>query len=293
MKKYLGILTLLLFLSQSAAWALNPSRTYKQRPEKYNMEYKAFQVPTNDKKAKLNAWYFPATVKKDKKKRTSKLILISHNGEGNMGDYLRRVDQFTSIGYNVVTYDYRGYGESSDFEIDNNQYIYAEFTNDVSSMIAYCSEKYADSDLNIYGWGVGAGLSLGVGFHKKEVKTIIADTPFLSMEDLETRFESCEKPLTIPNNYPSQYEPIVALSKEPTTAKNINFICEDEGLKETGGQYCGDTDHFRTVTTLTNKLKALSQDIRAEVTVMKNSDKKANDGDIEIKTISKFLEKSK
>lgn len=39
----------------------------------------------------------------------------------------------------------------------------------------------------MYGWGVAAGLALGVGYNRNEIKSIIADTPFLSMEDLEER----------------------------------------------------------------------------------------------------------
>ena len=101
-------------LSATAAFALNPSREYKQLPDKYNMIYEEEDVTTSDG-ATLKAWYFPSTGPK-----TTQLILMCHNGEGNMADYLRKVDQFRTNGYNVVIFDYRGYGKSSDFAIDNN-----------------------------------------------------------------------------------------------------------------------------------------------------------------------------
>ena len=166
-----------MLVTASTAFALNPSRTYKQLPDKYNMEYTAHTVTTSDG-AKLKAWHIPS------KTKSTKLILISHNGEGNMANYLRRVDQFTSIGYNVVVYDYRGFGQSSDFKIANNMYIYPHFQKDFEAMVDFCRKKYASS-FDVYGWGVGAGLSLGVGWNRAEVRAIIADTPFLSMEDLE------------------------------------------------------------------------------------------------------------
>jgi pimeloyl-ACP methyl ester carboxylesterase len=204
-----------LLFSASSAFALNPSRTYKQLPDKYNMKYEAHDVKTEDG-ATLKAWYFPANT------TTTRLVLISHNGEGNMADYLRRVDQFTSIGYNVVTYDYRGFGESSEFEIDNNMYIYPHFQDDMKAMIDFCRMQFVQT-FHMYGWGIGAGLSLGIGWNRREVKAIIADTPFLSMEDLEDRFSSWDEPMEVPfAGYDKKFEPIYSVDNDPAVIKN-NF----------------------------------------------------------------------
>lgn len=195
--------------------ALNPSREYKQLPDKFNMRYEEHSVTTVDG-ATLNAWYFPANV------TTTRLVLISHNGEGNMADYLRKVDQFTSIGYNVVTYDYRGFGKSSDFAIDNNMYIYPHFQDDVKAMIDFCRKQFVQS-FHMYGWGIGAGLSVGIGYSRSEVKKIIADTPFLSMEDLEKRFSKWDEPMEVPfAGYDKKHEPIYSLDLEPAVLKNVS-----------------------------------------------------------------------
>lgn len=214
-RKYAFFLLIALLFTSSATYALNPSRTYKQLPDKYNMEYTAHDVKTADG-AVLKAWYFPGNEK------TTRLILISHNGEGNMADYLRRVDQFTSIGYNVVTYDYRGFGESSEFEIDNNMYLYPHFQDDMKAMIDFCRQQFVQT-FHLYGWGIGAGLSLGIGWNRNEIKAIIADTPFLSMEDLENRFEAWDNPMEVPfAGYDKKHEPIYSLDIEPATLKNTS-----------------------------------------------------------------------
>ncbi len=197
--------------------ALNPSRTYKQLPDKYNLSYEAHKVKTEDG-VELNAWFFPA------KTKTTQLILISHNGEGNMADYLRRVDQFVSLGYNVITYDYRGFGESAEFEIDNNMYIYPHFQDDLTAMIDFCRQQYVQN-FHLYGWGIGAGLSLGIGYNRAEVRKIIADTPFLSMEDLENRFEDWDEPMEVPfAGYEKRYEPEFCVDAEPTGPKAVLLI---------------------------------------------------------------------
>lgn len=193
------------------AFALNPSRTYKQRPEKYNMKYTEFKAKTSDGEATINAWHFPA------KSKTTNLMIICHNGEGNMGDHLRRVDQFTSIGYNVVIFDYRGYGESSEFEIDNNMYIYPHFQDDLLSVMDHVKKNFV-ATFSVYGWGIGGGLALGVGYSSPGVKKVIADTPFFSMEDLETRFEDMDNPMEVPfAGYEKRFEPGYALDGPPAS----------------------------------------------------------------------------
>lgn len=206
--KHITIILLLLVTLQVSA--LNPSTTYKQRPDALNMIYEEHKVDVSDG-AKLVAWYFPC------KKKTNQLILVSHNGEGNMADYMSKVDMLLSAGYNVVIYDYRGFGESSEFEMDNNMYIYPHFQDDVKAMIDFCRIKYG-SGFYMYGWGIGAGLSLGIGYNRTEVKRIIADTPFLSMEDLEKRFSSWDTPMEVPfAGFDKKFEPFYTLDIAPPT----------------------------------------------------------------------------
>ncbi len=204
--KHITLILLSLFALNVSA--LNPSRTYKQLPDKLNMIYEEHKVDVSDG-AKLVAWYFP------NQKKSTKMILVSHNGEGNMADYLSNVDMLLSIGYNVLIYDYRGFGESSEFEMDKNMYIYPHFQDDVIAMIDFCRKQFAPT-FYMYGWGMGAGLSLGIGYNRPEVKRIIADTPFLSMEHLEMRFSSWDEPMEVPfAGYDKKYEPIYSLDLPP------------------------------------------------------------------------------
>lgn len=221
----LSAFILFLFAVSSAAFALNPSREYKQRPEKYNMKYEEVRVKTNDGAAELVVWDFPC-----KGKTTTALVLIARNGEGNMADDLRRVDQFLSD-YNVVIYDWRGFGESSEFEIDNNMYIYPHFQDDFMTMLDYCRKQHVQT-FHVYGYGIGAGLALGIGWNRPEVRKIIADTPFLSMEDLEGRFESWDEPMEVPfAGYEKQYEPTYALEKDPTkTMQGVKLIVSSNDI---------------------------------------------------------------
>lgn len=196
--------------------ALNPSRTYKQRPDRYNIKYKEIVIKSNDGKADIKLWYFPSVNESDK------LMIIAHNGEGNMANYLRRVDRFKRIGYSVVTFDYRGYGESSEFEINPDMYIYPQFTDDLISVMDYCKKNF-QATFDLYGWGIGAGLAAGVGCNRTDIKRIIADTPFLSLGDLEQRFNQQKQWKEVPERgYDPMFEPITSIKQ--ASGENLKGI---------------------------------------------------------------------
>ena len=79
----------------------------------------------------MNAWFFELP------KKSTNWVVISGSGDGNMGDYLEIVNSFISAGYNVCTYDYRGYGNSSDFTIDPDLFIYPQFITDLNAVLDY------------------------------------------------------------------------------------------------------------------------------------------------------------
>ncbi|MDG1331526.1 MAG: alpha/beta hydrolase [Crocinitomicaceae bacterium] len=251
------IALLLTLLVSGAANALNPSRTHKQLPDKYNMKYEAKKVKTNDGEAELNTWYFAA------KKKTTSLVLIAHNSEGNMADYLRRVDQLL-ISHNVVIFDYRGYGESSEFEIDNDMYIYPHFQDDLETMIDHCRKDHVQT-YNLYGWGIGGGLSIGIGYGRTDIKKIIADTPFLSMEDLEERFESWDDPMEVPfAGYDKANEALTAVTDAP--GKNLT------GVK----LIVGSNDIMFTTEDYKKLQKSSEKMIDKDIYVVENPDRKDN-----------------
>jgi pimeloyl-ACP methyl ester carboxylesterase len=256
MKKSLLFFALTFFVCSLNA--LNPSRTYKQRPEKFNMEYSETKVKTNDGSAELNVWDFPC-----KSRKTTELMLIAHNGEGNMGDYLRRVDQLTSE-FNVVIFDYRGFGESSEFEIDNNMFIYPHFQDDMETMFDYCRKQYV-ATFHVYGWGMGAGLALGIGFQRPETKSIIADSPFLSMEDLESRFEDWDEPMEVPfAGYLKSNEPMYSVENAP--GKNLQKV----------KLIIGSNDILYNVADMKDLYSKSKKLIDKEIYVVENPDRKDN-----------------
>jgi pimeloyl-ACP methyl ester carboxylesterase len=212
------IALLLVCCVQSMALSLNPSREYAVTPDKYGMNYKEEQVKTQDG-ASLNAWFF------ENAKKSPNWIVISGSGDGNMADNLEIVNAFLSAGYNVVTYDYRGYGKSSEFKIDPDLYIYPQFITDLNAVLDYLRKSRAITKFDLFGLNIGAGLSIGVGANRTETKKIIADGPWTSLEGMKSRIKSKSgKEPVMPFGFDKNHEPVYAFDKPKGGPKSLMVI---------------------------------------------------------------------
>jgi len=218
-EKFITALILTMFFtSVESAFALNPSRTYKVKPEKYGMQYKEEKIKTKDDMI-LNAWFFETT------KKTTNWLVISHSGDGNMADNIELCGQFLSAGLNVVMYDYRGYGESSDFTVDPDIFIYPQFITDLNTVLDYLRKSRAITKFDLFGIGIGGGLSLGVGANRPETKKIVADGPWTGLEIMKKKYkEKKDKDIIIPFGFDKNFEPIYAMDKPRNSIRGVMII---------------------------------------------------------------------
>jgi pimeloyl-ACP methyl ester carboxylesterase len=209
-----SIILLSFLLSYSTLWALSPKKKYDHTPHDLHMVYEKLTIPTNDGFS-LNAWYFPSSL-------GDQLMIISHDGVGNMGDYLERVRILVQYGFSVITYDYRGYGKSSPFKIDPYSYIYKEFYTDFDAVYNFCNVKF-HHELIAYGWGIGGGISVSRGYLKDDISGIIADEPFVDFTKLTQQFKKISSIMTLPMDVKNvDYNTLDVVKKEP--GKNLRGI---------------------------------------------------------------------
>ncbi|MBK5284368.1 MAG: alpha/beta hydrolase [Bacteroidia bacterium] len=218
-EKFIIVLVVTMFItSVESSFALNPSRTYKVKPEKYGMQYKEEKIKTKDDMI-LNTWFFETT------KKTTNWLVISHSGDGNMADNIELCGQFLSAGLNVVMYDYRGYGESSEFTIDPDIFIYPQFITDLNTVLDYLRKSRAITKFDLFGIGIGGGLSLGVGANRPETKKIVADGPWTGLEIMKKKYkEKKDKDIIIPFGFDKNFEPIYAMDKPRNSIRGVMII---------------------------------------------------------------------
>lgn len=199
-----------LLAASFSSFALNPSRQYAVIPSDFGLDYKEISIEATDG-IKLKSWIFsPSTPSR-------KYVVISDDGNGNMADNLEVVGQFLSLEYNVVTYDYRGYGKSDSFHINENFFIYAQFAKDLQGVLNYLKKTQSPGYCDLYGIGIGAGLSIGLGCTSTQVRRVIADGAYTSLEQAKKELkERRNKDVMLPLAYDKNLiEPQYALAEGP------------------------------------------------------------------------------
>ena len=207
----------------SSMWAsaLDPSLTYATTPADYGLNYEEVTFKTSDN-LNLKGWLFhPA-------EESYKMIILSDDGDGNMADLIEVATNFVSLGYNVLTYDYRGYGQSDAFNINPSFYIYAQFALDVNAAIDYVKKYHSKCrNVSLYGQGIGASLSLAIGATRcSEIFKIIADSPYSTLDDVQKAIKTAtgtevKLPLGFDKN---QLEPMYALEAKGASLAGILII---------------------------------------------------------------------
>ena len=97
------------------------------------LEHEALSIETKDGLS-LNVWHLPSS-------GPGAPIIISQSDAGNTGEWLCLGLYLQAYGLDVWMYDYRGFGESEDFPIVQNQLFHLEFTEDLAAVCDYVYSK--------------------------------------------------------------------------------------------------------------------------------------------------------
>ncbi len=208
---------------------LNAQKSYDITPADYGLTYDTIRIKTDDD-ASLFGWHlYPSTEKNDKSFKKS--VIISHDGNKNMAEGLEQAGKFLGLGFHVFMYDYRGYGKSSDFNVSSKFFIYQQFATDLTAVIEYVKKYHALLSVDLYGWGMGGGLSLGVGANNLKVHRVIADNPYSTFETVQNRYEQKSgQRIMMPIGYNvTLLEPKMALEDKGEHLRAILLIIGEQG----------------------------------------------------------------
>ena len=189
------LLSLILFSLLKIGFALKPDTTYSLKPEIYGLMYKDYKVKTKDNYL-INVWFYPAQkalsndsmryyfnkkteirpfkLSNDNKKPT--IIICDGDAQNMSNPLLSFAYMYCTNGFNVITFDWRGFGKSQYFPIDTNYLVYSEFITDYLAVIDFSTkiETVDENRIGVFGFSTGAFLSYAVAYKSDKVKAIIA-----------------------------------------------------------------------------------------------------------------------
>ncbi len=155
--------------------------THKERkpiletPKDYGLAYQDATFISKDDGLKLKGWIIEPT------KQARMTIIFSHGYGGNRYEpnvpFLPLAQSLAAEGYRVMMFDFRASGESE----GDMTTIGAKEKYDLLGVIDYAKHHYSEP-VALYGVSMGAATSILAAGMDKDVKAVIADSPFSDLE---------------------------------------------------------------------------------------------------------------
>ena len=228
------------------SYAIIPDRKYVRLPQEVGLIYKELDVTTKDG-YRIETWFYPAQDVPAENTGQSEMLpyktmddskrptLIICNGDaGNMSyQQISLAYLYAANGINVVTFDWRGFGESSEFEMNPDYLCYTEMLTDFDAVIkAVSKEKVVDrKKIYVMGWSTGAYLAMIAAHNNSLVKgCILSGTPS-SFEDAIPHLVKVhpkgktENNLLVPDDFPRDQMPALVA---PKFSKDILLVVGSE-----------------------------------------------------------------
>lgn len=150
------ILPLILFLNCTGVVFQPTKESYFSPQETLNLTPDDYKIPVNDK-FNLHAWRF-------KTKQPIKAVVIQFHGNGeNMTSHYVSTAWLLNHGYDLFTFDYRGYGQSDGVP------SFPQVVGDSIKVVEYVSKLYEETNLPIiiYGQSLGSVIAYNSVRHGK------------------------------------------------------------------------------------------------------------------------------
>jgi fermentation-respiration switch protein FrsA (DUF1100 family) len=146
-----------------------PDRKTYERPDIYGLEYEDVRFQTADGLT-LAGWFLPAALGRPARGT----VVHFHGNAANITGHLLLVSWLPQQGYNVLMFDYRGYGRSE------GKPTRAGTIKDGNAAVDYALSRpdVRGRPLFAYGQSLGGAVAVVVAADRPEIAAVIAESPF-------------------------------------------------------------------------------------------------------------------
>lgn len=208
------VLLVAIFFSSCTHLFFQPDRFLYAPPEKLNLKYENIFFESPDQ-VRLHAWFFPSPVKTKEKK----LILLFHGNAQNLSSHYLSVSWMIQYGFDVLVWDYRGYGLSQGEPENKGVYL------DSLTALDYATEKFKKDQYKKF---FAIGQSLGGNILLKAISDFPNRWPIdmLTIDSSFASYQSMAKDRlqTVWFFYPFSYLSPLLVSDNYAPLKNLSNV---------------------------------------------------------------------
>jgi len=150
-----------------------PSRSYGLRPKDAALPYEDLKLPT-PAGTTIAAWYIPLPVGTPKGS-----VIFCQGNAGNMSEQVGSAKSFSRLGYNVLLFDYEGYGGSTGEPNEAGTYRAAE------AAWNYLTQTRGERPerIVVFGRSLGGGVAIELA-HRHTPGALLVECTFTSIVDM-------------------------------------------------------------------------------------------------------------
>lgn len=163
-----------LFYFNQAGFIYFPSKSIGAEPKHIGLSFENISFKTSDG-INIVGWFIPASTKS----KLNKVILFCHGNAGNISNRLDTIHTFNHFGFDLLIFDYRGYGQSEGKPTEKGTYLDAQAAWDYLTKV----KKYDPKDIVIMGRSLGGSVASWLAM-KNNPKAVIIESAFKSIRDL-------------------------------------------------------------------------------------------------------------
>ncbi len=221
----------------TSLFALKPEREYRAKPSDYGIIYQEVSFRTIDSLA-IKGWFYPdqdtagianilvghipvppglkrnirpfATL--DALRRPT--IVVCLGDAGNMSYLILYAYHLCTQGFNVLTFDWRGFGESGSWTMDQDQLCYTEFLNDYDAALDWVKTRpeVDTTKIGVFGYSTGAYLSFAMTAKRHDIAAYAGRGLMSAFKDVIPLLRAIDstRQVKVPEDYPEEFEPINA-----------------------------------------------------------------------------------
>lgn len=169
-----------------------PARELLHTPADAGLGYSQLEIQTDDGE-RLHGWWIPAEAE-----RSAGHILLFHGNAGNIGDRVAHASLLVRAGFDVMLFDYRGYGRSTGKPDEQGTYLDGRAAR--RTMVA--QEGCVPARISYLGESLGAAVASELALSSPP-RALILQSAFTSVRDVARRHYPFLPRFLIPDAYPT------------------------------------------------------------------------------------------
>jgi pimeloyl-ACP methyl ester carboxylesterase len=145
----------------------------------WKMPYQQIVIPLAS--GHLKGWWIPADPRRVEGTKPPRVLLFLGGAGGNKSHYLDRVEGLRQLGFSLLLFDYRGYGESpGDFPSEKQFYTDSQAAWDYLIQ----QQKVPPQQIFLYGESLGGAIALDLAVKHPQAAGLIVQSSFTSMPEM-------------------------------------------------------------------------------------------------------------